>query len=265
MGYFLLRHNQESGPFSLEQLQEMSLHPNDQIRMGSFGAWTSAKEIDTLKAHINYSDRLAAFDSEIKKGYDPSATNYIDPRMLKAPKANRVAPAVLLVAILAVVSGTAFWLLNKKPGVKEEAIAIQAPANVPEIIIPSGAADSIKEDIRLAIAKRRADSIWREKRKPTNIKKLLYVQANDYRVKILGGINNLKLTVENKSEVYLENVSIQVDYLKRNDEIVHTETISTEQIRPQEIKIIEVPSNSRGVKITYKILTVTPSEAVASL
>jgi hypothetical protein len=264
MGYFLLRNNQESGPFSLEELQEMTVYPTDMIRSGSFGAWTTVREIETLKAYINYSDRLAAFDTEIRSGYDRPQQRFAD-RHIKTEKTKRVLPTLLLAAILAVVSVTAIWLVNKQPNTTEEAVQVQAPASVPDLIIPASAADSINEDFKQALAKKRADSIWREKRKPENIKKLVSVQANDYRVKILGGINNLKFTVENKSEVHLENVSIQVDYFKRNDEIVHTETIVTEHIRARDKIIVEVPSNSRGVKITYKILTVTPADAVASL
>ncbi len=259
MSYFLLRNNRESGPFSIQELKEMSLHPTDLVRSEEGATtWINAREVDHLKSFINYSDRLAAFDTEIRSS-DSSSTFHSNykaqmPGTVRLKK-NSLLPKIFFAVGIAAVLMAGIWVVTKKSEKIEEPIAMQPAIPVSDIIIPVGAADSLKEDIKAAQAKKLADSIWLEKRKPKNLRKLVSLEANDYKVKILGGINNLKLTVENNSDVLLGDVSIQVDYLKPNDEVIHSEKILTKNIKPQDSKIIDVPSHSRGVKVKYKIIT----------
>lgn len=259
MRYFLLRSNRESGPFYIQELKDMSLYPTDMVREEEDATtWVNAREVDNLKSFINYSDRLTAFDSEIRSS-DTNLkyrSNYeaqrpdIDPR-----KRNSVLFRLLFTVGIAAVLMAGIWIGNKKSERKEEPIAMHPKSSESDIIIPIGAADSLQEDIKAAQAKKLADSIWLEKRKPKNLIKLISLEANDYKVKILGGINNLKLTVENNSDVLLNDITIQVDYLKPNDEVVHTETILAKNIKPMDSEIFDVPSHSRGVKVKYRVIS----------
>jgi len=51
--YLLLRHNQQSGPFSLEELLRMSLQPKDLIWIiGQSAGWRYPEEIEAVKAYV---------------------------------------------------------------------------------------------------------------------------------------------------------------------------------------------------------------------
>ena len=70
----------------------------------------------------------------------------------------------------------------------------------------------------------------------------------------------MQLTVENNSDELLDKVTIQLDYLKPNGEVINSDTIYARMIRPQDSKLIEVPDTKRGVKINYKVISVKAHE-----
>ncbi len=104
-----------------------------------------------------------------------------------------------------------------------------------------------------------------KKVKPKNLKKLVKIENNEYRVGLFGGINNLKLTIENNSDELLDRVVIQIDYLKPNGGIINSDTISAKMIRAQDSKTIDVPDTKRGVKITHKVIKVEAHEFKATM
>ena len=92
------------------------------------------------------------------------------------------------------------------------------------------------------------------------LKKYLRIEANDYKVNVLGGINELKLTVRNNSGHTLEKVVLQLDYLKPNGESIQTDKYTYFSIVPHGSKTLEIPPSRRGVKIKYKIIDAKPRE-----
>ena len=92
--------------------------------------------------------------------------------------------------------------------------------------------------------------------KPKDIKKQVSVRSNDYKVGLFGGIDNLQLTVNNKSAHFVDQVEVEVNYLKPNGKVVGTETYKVKGLRPFASRTISVPASDRGVKVNYKILNI---------
>jgi hypothetical protein len=91
-----------------------------------------------------------------------------------------------------------------------------------------------------------------------NLMQLVKVNTNDYKTGLLGGINNLKITLLNKSLVALKKVEVQIDYLGPESRIVKSQTVFFENVAPGEDLLLEVPKSNRGVKVTCvvkKIIT----------
>lgn len=104
-----------------------------------------------------------------------------------------------------------------------------------------------------------------KKARAKSLKKQVKTINNDYRVSLFGGINDLKITVQNNSVLLLDKVTVQIDYLKRNGDIINSDTLSAKMIKPQGSKVIEVPSSSRGVKVKHKIINIQSHEDRVSM
>lgn len=90
------------------------------------------------------------------------------------------------------------------------------------------------------------------------------VSSNDYKRVALGGIRNLELTVTNRSKYELDQVMVEVQYLKPSDQPVKTELIQFKSIPANESATIRVPDTNRGVKVQFKIVRIGSSELAGS-
>jgi len=97
---------------------------------------------------------------------------------------------------------------------------------------------------------------------------LVSVASNDYKRVAFGGIRNLYLTVTNNSKYELDNVIVELQYLKPSEEPLRTENIKFKSIAPNRSATIRVPDTNRGIKVAYKIITIDSkqnSDAVAGM
>jgi len=89
-----------------------------------------------------------------------------------------------------------------------------------------------------------------------DILKLVSVQTNDYKRGAFGGIKNLQLTVSNESKYILDQVKVEVLYLKPSEEPLITETVEFKSVAPNGTLTIKMPDNSRGIKVLCRVLSV---------
>lgn len=92
------------------------------------------------------------------------------------------------------------------------------------------------------------------------INKFVSVKANSYIRKPFGGIQDLQLTVSNNSRFILDQVSVELLYLKPSEQPLKTEIIRFNDIAPNGTMTIKIPDSQRGIKVTYKILEVESSQ-----
>ncbi len=79
------------------------------------------------------------------------------------------------------------------------------------------------------------------------------ISNNAYKVVALGGIRGLELTVTNSSKYTLDDVIVEVDYLRVNNDAVKTQSLSFKDVAPGESATVRVPDTNRGVKIKYRV------------
>ena len=278
--YLLLRNNLQTGPYSLEELKTRGLQPTDLVWIqGKSDGWTHATDIEELAVFINdVSDHaspvqqnasMTAAALPIDRAPSPEQhfnleTKYTRPldeikemyvhHLQKKGKA-KLYKTVLALSIIVILALSG--LLIKKIVDKPESVQIKIATAPPAVSEPV----TNSENFQNALSKEFIPIETKPKKlKPVDLKKLVNVQANDYHVKILGGINDLQLTVQNFSDHLLDKVVIKVDYLKRKGEVVNSELVTIKNIKSQDSKTIDVPPSSRGVKIKYSILTVQSQE-----
>lgn len=91
------------------------------------------------------------------------------------------------------------------------------------------------------------------------------VSSNDYKRVALGGIRNLELTVTNRSKYSLDQVTVELQYIKPNDQTVKTEMIQFKSVSANESATVRVPDTNRGVRVEFKIVRIGSRQANESL
>lgn len=87
------------------------------------------------------------------------------------------------------------------------------------------------------------------------------VSSNDYKRVALGGIRNLELTVTNRSKYNLDQVTVEVQYIKPNEQPVKTEMVQFKSISANESETVRVPDTNRGVRVEFKIVRIGSRQA----
>lgn len=282
--YLLLRNHQELGPYTIEELETLPLRKEDLVWVsGRSSSWEHPSNIPELRrlvqhdvltgneanlterdfANASFSLSLDhASGQETDAFYKSSRTESIasynnDPFAPPARESfiSRFAWVFVSIAIF-----LAAFLATRMVADADKSVASKkVVASAPKEILDN------TENFQNALTKEfvfvpDSSKIPAKKPKPKNIRKLVQVTNNDYRVGILGGINDLELTIENNSDQIVDKITIQVDYLKPNGDVISSETVSASNIKPNAAKKVNVPSSSRGVKISHKVLDIKAHE-----
>lgn len=94
-----------------------------------------------------------------------------------------------------------------------------------------------------------------------SLMKQVTVQSNEYKRGTFGGIHDLQLTVNNTSNYLLDNVLVELQFLKPNDQPLKTDNIRFSPVPPNGSLTLAIPPTSRGVKVAYKIIHVESKSA----
>ena len=94
----------------------------------------------------------------------------------------------------------------------------------------------------------------------TTINSQVSVGANGYSVGTFGGINDLQLTVTNRSVYPLDLVVVEVQYIQANKKVYKTENLYFRNIGAGSALMQEAPKSSRGIKVQYKIITISSKD-----
>jgi hypothetical protein len=74
-----------------------------------------------------------------------------------------------------------------------------------------------------------------------------------YSTGVFGGISSFPVTVTNNSQVMMDQILIDIDYIQNNDKIFKTESLSFNNLEPGETVTIKAPKSPRGIKIATRI------------
>jgi hypothetical protein len=97
--------------------------------------------------------------------------------------------------------------------------------------------------------------------KKNSLNELVSVSSNDYKRVAFGGIRNLQLTITNNSNYTLDNVIVELQYLKPSEEPLRTENIRFHSVAPNGTSTIRVPDTNRGIMVVYKIISIESKQS----
>lgn len=302
--YLLLRDNQESGPWSREELSVMGLKNLDLIWIEQVSTqWTYAPEVEDLKnlvqedapAHPAHrsgifvslpGDRIArpatrpavAAEPELetrlcqplealkeRKNEFHKNQEVFQKRMSTLPNVLNVA-AVFLGLMLGAVLIKKMVDGNDAPLSAENTVAAQV-IEEPPVSVPAQEFQRplVTEEPEAAPATDFEVKPAAPSVKPKDIKRQVKVTASGYKVGVFGGISDLKLKVYNGSPHYVDRIVVSVDYLKPNGDVVDSRKQVIQAVKPYGSRTLELPENRRGVKVRYHVVSIYSQDYSAAL
>lgn len=89
--------------------------------------------------------------------------------------------------------------------------------------------------------------------KPKEIKKQIKLHAAHHRTGVSSAASDLQLIVLNQSAYFVNQVVVEVNYVKPNGKIIETDTYRVRSLRPNSFQMLFVPRSKPGAKMKYKI------------
>ena len=83
-----------------------------------------------------------------------------------------------------------------------------------------------------------------------NITSLVQVSTNLYSVNSFGGISNLDIIVTNNTDFTIDEITVAIAYIKKNDGVFKTEYLTFNNIPPKQNKSLSAPDSNRGLSVT---------------
>lgn len=89
-----------------------------------------------------------------------------------------------------------------------------------------------------------------------NINSYVRASGSAYKVDVFGGISDLRVTVSNTSGYLLDNVRVQVSYIKANGEIWKNEYVDFPYLQANNQMTMDAPNSTRGTGVSIKIIRI---------
>ncbi len=224
--YYIHDGSLEKGPFTLEQLKNETITSNTQVWYEGLAAWTTADQIEELRS------LLAVKPPPLQVKVQPvSAVEHYE-KNKKSSKAKYIWTALGIVAV--VVIGTLIYSNNQSQ---------QALNNLQNSVSQKESQEAI-EKLRQAETRNR----WAQ---------FVKLERGDYQSGVFGGISGLDLTILNTTEYVIDEIEVEVDYIKENGGVHKTEIVVFKNLPSNTKQTKYAPESSRGTSVDVRIKSVT--------
>jgi hypothetical protein len=243
--YYLHDGNNESGAFSIEELRQKNIKPENYVWTEGFSEWRRAKDVDELK--------------ELFIAIPPPFAKQIAPQILNSPVQNNKSSLSPL-AIIGIVAGSIcvlFFVIFAvlKGQVKEVAAAQRQTADqVQQINNDQSNAEAEK--------KKRVDAITQRNMSIRNnwATNFASEENGSYTIGNFGGISNFSVKVTNNTDFLLDEYVIKVSYYLKSGSLYESHVLSITNLPAHAYQVINAPASSRGTHAEYEVTSVRCSK-----
>lgn len=248
--YFIHNGETENGPFDIEQLKSMQIKSETPIWYEGLQNWTVAGNVEELKAIIISTSTPPKFENFTQQNsnvHPPSfrKTSFETNQNFEPKKSKTLRNVLIGLGVLAIVFiGLSIATNNSEPTYNENG----------EFIAVDSAATSVIDEERNRINKKLT---IKNRNYRNNIEQYVVANTNRYTYNELGGISNLDIIVTNNTEYLLDEVNVNVDYIKDNGGIYKSEIVTIYNIPAKQDKSVSAPESNRGTSVDAKIQTIS--------
>jgi hypothetical protein len=235
--YFIHNGESEMGPYIHEQLKTMNLKGDTPIWHDGLTEWATLKDINELK-DVYHQDinppKYKTAEKPPRYQNHQSTEETVKATGKKSSRKYFVLGGLLIAAVLAIFYFTQSASSEEIKPLWQQEMEDQT----------TDLADSVEilNNANIELTKKN-----REFR--NNFEKYIQAVTNKYSYDPFGGITNLDIIVRNDTDYMLDEVIVNVDYIKDNKGIYKTEAITLYNIPAHQDKSVSAPNSNRGTSI----------------
>lgn len=247
--YFIHNGEIENGPFDIEQLKTMQIKSETPIWYEGLQNWTVTGNVEELKSILISTSTPPKFEKFAQQNTNVNPPSYTKPyyennQNFEQKKSKTLRNVLIGVGVLALI----FIVLsiatnNSKPTYNENGEISGADTSA---VAVDDENDRINEELTI-----------KNRNYRNNIEQYVGANTNRYSYNELGGISNLDIIVTNNTEYLLDEVNVNVDYIKDNGGIYKSEIVTIYNIPAKQDKSVSAPESDRGTSVEAKIQTIS--------
>ncbi len=243
----------EKGPFTLEQLESLSIKKDTLVWYEGLEQWIKAEtepELNKLFSSKPAPPPLTKTINESLAGSYIQVAATPPPLMQKQQKKTSYLLPVSAITILAI--GVVLWLMFQNKRNSETISTLQTQvltqeAEKQQIAEQEKRKEEEQRRINEAITAKNQNyrNNWQKYIKPDYMP-----PAINY---TLGGISSFNVYVSNETEYMLDQVDVLVEYIRKNGDTWQTRTINLFNVAPNSVETVVAPSSVNGVRVNLSI------------
>lgn len=245
--YYLHDGEKEHGPYSLEQLASKDLKKNTPIWFESLGGWRTVDEVEEVRHLVSVVTPPPLINAnELNKVPEAKIELpiYKNPDLNKVNSKRSILIPILLIVLLSL-TGISVWLYNQYSETNESI------DHVEEKITASENHQSAAEQERLRINKAITEKNMNYR---NNWQNYIHLSHDEPSVNYtFGGISSFSLHVNNETSYMLDEVEINIEYIRKNGDVYQTKSVSVFNIPAGASENGIAPSSINGVKVICTI------------
>jgi len=243
--YFIHNGEAENGPFDIEQLKLMQIKSETPIWYEGLQSWTVAGNVEELKAIIISTSTPPKFENITQQNSNVHPPSFESNQNFEPKKSKTLRNVLIGVGVLVIVFiGLSIAMNNSEPTYNENG----------EIITVDSAATSAVDEERNKINE---ELTIKNRNYRNNFEKYIKVSTNQYTYSELGGISNLDVIVTNDTDYMLDEVNVNIDYIKDNGDIFKSEIVTINNIPAHQNKSASAPESNRGTSVEVRMDGIT--------
>jgi GYF domain 2 len=252
--YFIHDGLNENGPFDFEQLKLQPLKSDTPIWFEGLEHWTTVSQVDELKTLLISKPTPPPINAIIdqpknkppkigKNNLDESAISELEP----TKKKSMILTFILAFTVAIVLFIFIIWLVYQNKKQEETLHEVQQKViSQEQTLTDQKNAEDEKKRINEAITAKNMN--YRN-----NWNKYIRVGRSSYTFSTLGGIDEFTVKVYNDTEYMLDEVVVNVTYIKTSGDTYKTESVVINNIPANSFKTGTAPSSSRGTSVDVNI------------
>jgi hypothetical protein len=248
--YFIHNGETENGPFDIEQLKSMQIKSETPIWYEGLQNWTVAGNVEELKTTIISTSTPPKFENFTQQNsnvHPPSfrKTSFETNQNFEPKKSKTLRNVLIGVVVLAIVFiGLSIATNNSEPTYNENGEFIDVDS------VATSAVDEERNRINEELT-------IKNRNYRNNFEKYIRVSTNQYTYNELGGISNLDVIVTNDTDYMLDEVNVNIDYIKDNGDIFKSEIVTLNNIPAHQNKSASAPESNRGTSVEVRMDGIT--------
>ena len=240
--FYIQSKSGQEGPFSIEELSQKTIPPDTPVWCEGISDWTVASNLSELQGKIHFVAAPPPFGINTPPKFNSMSED--------ATKKKGFKPSVYQLAGIGFVVVLAFLYFSKQ-GDASTSTEYQSP-NM-SLIDSSAEVDPAEEERKRINEEITAKNMAYR----NNWSKYITCGNGDYKASGLGGISDLEVVVDNKTEYALDEVNVTVSYIKDNGSVYKTEDVTIYNVPEKGRASMPAPDSNRGTLVSMEIKSIT--------